>query len=156
MRLLSIMEPDVLPAWIARQARYSLVAMERAVSATRLTRQRDEFGQAIVPVEGSVLASPAIGNWDPEPDYFFHWLRDSAIVMRTVAELFGDAATTQERARWSGHFEDFVRFSLGLSRLDGASFADQCDYWHATQPEFRKFLRPMTEVRVLTGDRLLG
>jgi glucoamylase len=156
MRSLSIMEPDDLRAWIARQVHCSLVAMERAASATQLTRRRDEFGQVIVPAKGSVLASPAIGNRNSEPDYFFHWLRDSAIVMRTVAELLDDAATTQERARWGGHFEEFIRFSLGLSQLDGAVFAVRCDYRHATRPEFRKFLRPVSEIRALTGDRLLG
>jgi glucoamylase len=149
------MEPDDLPTWIARQVRCSTVAMERAISATQLTRRRDKFGQVIVPAKGSVLASPAIGNWNPEPDYFFHWLRDSAIVMRTVAELL-DAATAQERACWNEHFEQFIRFSLKLSRLDGAAFVDRCDYRQATQPEFRKFLRPASEIRALTGDRLFG
>ena len=65
--------------------------MERAISATHLIRRRDDFGQMIVPAEGSVLASPVIAEWDPQPDYFFHWLRDSAIVMRRVAELMQDA-----------------------------------------------------------------
>jgi glucoamylase len=150
------MEPDDLPTWIARQVRYSTVAMERAMSATQLTRQRDEFGKVIVPAKGSVLASPSIGNWNPEPDYFFHWLRDSAIVTRTVAELLDDAATAQERTRWNRHFEDFIRFSLRLSRLNGAAFVDRCDYRQATRPEFRKFLRPVSEIRALIGGQILG
>ncbi|HWE79636.1 MAG TPA: glycoside hydrolase family 15 protein, partial [Pseudolabrys sp.] len=70
--------------WIARQAQLSADLMERAISATNLRRERVAFRQTIVPAPGSVLASPAIADWNPEPDYFFHWVRDSAIVMRTV------------------------------------------------------------------------
>src|SRR3546814_3072319 len=61
-----------LGAWVARQARHSAAALERAISATRLVRRRDLFGQVVVPAPGSVLASPVVADWDPEPDYFFH------------------------------------------------------------------------------------
>ena len=141
-----------LDEWIAAQEKRSIAAMERAISATSLTRRREKFGQVIVPATGSVLASPQIANWDPEPDYFFHWLRDSAIVMRSVAELAVVGAGT-ERARWRRHFEDFVGFSLRLSELDGA---DADDHRTATQGAFRKFLRPDSEIAALSSDRLLA
>ena len=141
-----------LDEWIVAQERHSIAAMEQAISATNLIRRRESFSQVVVPAKGSVLASPAIANWDPEPDYFFHWLRDSAIVMRVVAELMTDAADA-ERARWRRHFEDFVNFSLRLSELDGAA-AD--DYRTTTQPDFRKFLRPHSEIAALSGNSLLA
>lgn len=149
-------EADELEAWVVLQADRSAAAMERAISATRLVRRREAFGQVMVPATGSVLASPAIADWDPEPDYFFHWLRDSAIVMRTVAELMQDAASAAERHRWRGHFEDFVRFSLALSDLDGAAVLSQSRHRQNTRRGFRKFLRPDAEVAALAGDRLLG
>src|SRR5690242_21698065 len=93
-----------LGAWIAQQAQRSALAMERAISATHLVRTREAFGQTVVPAKGSVLASPEIAEWNPEPDYFFHWLRDSAIVMRSVAELMQDAPSEAERERWRRHF----------------------------------------------------
>jgi glucoamylase len=77
-------DADHLDAWIAWQVRSSIEGMQRSISATHLVRRREVFGQAIKPAMGSVLASPVIADWDPEPDYFFHWLRDSAIVMRSV------------------------------------------------------------------------
>lgn len=138
------------------QARRSAIAMQQAISATTLVRRREAFAQVIVPVRGSVLASPVVANWDPEPDYFFHWLRDSAVVMRAVAGLMEDATTPDERGRWRAHFEDFVRFSLGLTKLNGADVADRSDYRQATRPAFRKFLRPESEIRALSGDALLG
>jgi glucoamylase len=145
-----------LGAWIADQARLSAGALEGAISATHLVRRREAFGQVVVPAKGSVLASPVIADWDPEPDYFFHWLRDSAIVMRTVAGLMADAVDAVERDYWRGHFEDFVRFSLALSRLDGAAILEASRHRAATPRGFRRFLRPDREIRALVGDRLLG
>lgn len=142
-------------AWIVQQSAASASAMVRAISAVDLTRRRDSFAQVVVPVAGSVLASPVIADWDPEPDYFFHWVRDSAIVMRTVAELAEDAATAAERARWCRHFEDFVRFSLALGNLDGAQFLRRSRHRPLTQHGSRQFLRPDAEIRMLSGDKLL-
>lgn len=142
-----------LDVWIAAQAKHSATAMEKAISATHLVRKRETFGQVVVPAKGSVLASPAIADWDPEPDYFFHWLRDSAIVMRGVAELMEDAADETERAHWRRHFVDFVKFSLRLSAPNGAAARHARP---ATRRGFRKFLRPQSELAALSGDKLLG
>ncbi len=141
-----------LDVWIAAQAKHSATAMEKAISAAHLVRRREIFGQVVVPAKGSVLASPAIADWDPEPDYFFHWLRDSAIVMRGVAELMEDAADEAERARWRRHFADFVNFSLRLSALNGAAARDARS---ATRRGCRKFLRPQSELAALSSDKLL-
>ena len=145
-----------LGTWIVHQARHSAAALERAISATRLVRRRDLFGQVVVPAPGSVLASPVVADWDPEPDYFFHWVRDSAIVMRSVAGLMQDAEAVAERDRWRRHFEDFVRFSLTLCGLDGAAVLSATRHRQATRRGYRKFLRPDAELRRLAGDRLLG
>lgn len=145
-----------LKSWIADQARFSAAAMERAISATHLARRREAFGQVVTPARGSVLASPAIADWDPAPDYFFHWLRDSAIVMRAVVDLMDDASIPAERERWRRHFDDFARFSLALGDLDGEAAPDGNRLRDATRPAFRRFLRPEDEVRALKGDKLLG
>src|SRR5690606_4529050 len=126
-----------LAAWIDRQARHSAAAMERAISATGFVRRREVFGQTVVPARGSVLASLEIADWDPEPDYFFHWVRDSAIVMRCVAELMAAAPNAAERARWQRHFDDFVHFSLGLCSLDGATFVSSSQHRRATRRDYR-------------------
>ena len=70
-----------LEEWIAAEARLAAVTMARAISATDLVMERPGFGQRIIPQPGSVLASPVIAHYDPDPDYFFHWFRDSAIVI---------------------------------------------------------------------------
>jgi glucoamylase len=142
-----------LDAWIARQTAVSVAAMERAISARHLCRRRDNIGQTVRPAVGSVLASPVIADWNPEPDYFFHWLRDSAIVMRAVAELFEDASTAAERRRWRRHFEDYVRFSRKLTGLDGAQ---RQPVTAACASGAGSVLRPEAEIRSLAGDALLG
>jgi len=142
-----------LDDWIERQALLSAELMERAISATELRRERAVLGQIVVPARGSVLASPTIADWDPEPDYFFHWVRDSAIVMRTIAGLVADAQSGAECRRRMRHFHDFVAFSLALTRLDGR---DCPSLQEKAQPEFRKYLRPEEEMRALAGDAVLG
>ena len=142
------MELDV---WIEEQARLSLDLMERAISATHLRRARGQFGQNIVPARGSVLASPAIADWNPEPDYFFHWVRDSAIVMRAVADLAADAPDETERRRWTARIEDFVVFSLRLARIDAATFES---HGPRTDAAFRKFLRTDGDIRAPGRDAL--
>jgi glucoamylase len=143
-------------SWLARMTQRSIVAMEQSISATQLIRRRESFGQAIVPAKGSVLASPSIANWDPDPDYFFHWLRDSGVVMRTVVDLMRDARSDDERARWRRLFEDFVAFSLALCELNGEDFLARNRYREKTEAGFRKFLRSPAEIASLAGDKLLG
>ena len=145
-----------LDAWITRQSAASVAALERAISATHLCRRRDRFGQIITPAPGSVLASPVFADWDPQPDYFFHWTRDSALVMRTVAKLMEDASTAAERAHWRGHFEDFVRFSLKLAEPDERCSLALSRAMNASVATDQKFLRNEAEIRALGSDALLG
>ena len=142
-----------LRGWIDRQAQLSADLMERAISATHLQRVRAQFAQNVKPARGSVLASTAIADWNPEPDYFFHWVRDSAIVMRTVAELAANAADESERRHWTAHFADYVAFSLRLTRIDIAAFESHLP---RTEAAFRKFLRADDDIRALGRDALLG
>ena len=142
-----------LGGWIDKQARLSAQLMERAISATHLQRVRAPFSQAIVPARGSVLASPAIADWNPEPDYFFHWVRDSAIVMRVVAALAANAPDSDERRRWRAHFDDYVAFSLRLARPDVRNFESHSGQ---TDAAYRKILRRDDDIRALDSDAVLG
>ncbi len=145
-----------LSEWIRAQARLSAEKMSAAISATHLKRVREPFGQTVIPAKGSVLASPAIADWNPEPDYFFHWVRDSAIVMRIVAELAADASDDQVRRRWTEHFEDWVGFSLALTQIDCRSVLHEGSPRARTQAEFQKFVCDDSELVELSGDRLLA
>lgn len=65
------------------------------------------------PVPGIVVA--ALQTKDP--DYYFHWVRDSALVMNTVAEAFELQRPYTSRAIFEKQFGDFLRLSRHLQGL---------------------------------------
>jgi glucoamylase len=145
---------DDLEIWIGHQFQRSAIALPRAISATGLIRKRDPFRQTVIPARGSVLASPVIADWNPEPDYFFHWVRDSATAMEAVAELMRVAVNADENQRWRRTFTEYVKFSLALTRIDPAAIPRPSR--DTTDPAFRKFLRSDAEFAGLSQDALLG
>ena len=122
----------MLESWIARQREHAIAGLLRSISCP-VVKARQGFGQVITPAKGSVVASPIPALYDPDPDYFFHWFRDSAAVMDALA-LVRDAVPQSRRL-----FEDFVDFSLKLSGLDGRRMPP--DWRAATAPDFERFLR---------------
>jgi glucoamylase len=142
-------EREDLAGWIEREYRVAAQEILRSISATGLEQRRPAFGQVIRPVRGSVLASPFPGHYDPEPDYFFHWLRDSAAVIGAVLELIADGTLGD-----AGHaiVADFVSFSLGLDRLDGRALVPGYDA--GVSAEGCKYLRPADELASVAGDRV--
>ena len=142
-----------LDDWIDKEARFAAGAMLRAVSATNLVKDRPGFGQRIVPRPGSVLASPVPAAYDPDPDYFFHWSRDSAIVIDAlrVAETEGLAKRIAvERLR------EFAEFSRSLRGLDGREFLGDGRFREKVQPSFLQYVRPDAEIAAVVGDAVLA
>ena len=122
----------MLDTWIVRQREHAIAGLLRSISAP-VVKARPGFGQVIAPARGSVVASPIPASYDPDPDYFFHWFRDSAAVMDALA-LVRDIVPGSRSL-----FEDFVDFSLGLSRLDGRRMP--LDWRASIAPDFVRFLR---------------
>ncbi len=109
------MKRNVETRWIAEE-RWPLVRAEAARPGGRIRLEGDRFIQSITPRPGSVTAAPRGGP--DEPDYFFHWIRDSALVMRAVANL---AATAEAPLAQTCHqrLAEFIGFSRSL-QLSGA------------------------------------
>jgi glucoamylase len=142
-----------LEEWIAAEARIAAEAMMGAISATNLVQHRPGFGQTIVPGSGSILAAPAAAAYDPDPDYFFHWFRDSAIVVDALrvalAEgLVGEAALAR--------FAEFVDFSRATRALDGGAFLRRGDFRRDMQPSFLQFVRPDAEIAAVSAATAPG
>ena len=142
---------EPLDAWIDRQYRLSAQAMLQAVSATHLTKKRPGFGQTIVPVRGSIIASPVMADWDPDPDYFFHWFRDSAIVIDALRVLHQGGMTGIDAV---AHLRDFIEFSLALKVLKGKSLVDDPSWRAGTQARFQQYLRSDDELAEITGENV--
>jgi glucoamylase len=141
---------ESLGEWLERQYRHSARAMLRSVSATSITKIRAGFDQRITPRKGSVVASPVPGAYDPYPDYFYHWFRDSALVMDALRILCREAAAL------TGQFKDFVRFSLALEQLDGAELQRAAQWRGNVHPEFRQFVRSEGELSLIRGERVVA
>jgi glucoamylase len=142
-----------LDDWIEKEARSAAGAMLSAVSATRIVKERPGFGQRVVPRPGSVVASPVLAAYDPDPDYFFHWFRDSAIIIDALRVALGDGltdATSIERLR------EFVDFNRALRNLDGRQFLAQGDFRKKVQPSFLQYLRPDEEIAAVFDNAVLA
>jgi glucoamylase len=142
-----------LEGWIEREARFAVGAMLRAVSATEIVKERPGFGQRVVPRPGSVVASPVLAAYDPDPDYFFHWFRDSAIIV----DALRIAETQRLDARVSvEHLREFVGFSRALQKLDGRKLVGERHFREKVQPSFLQYVRPDDELEAVFGSAVLG
>jgi len=139
--------------WLAAQAAASAAGLAACISATHLTKDRSDFAQIITPVPGSVIASSVTETGPGEPDYFFHWMRDSALAMDVVWRLAEQGNAT---APWRQHFQDFVQFSLSLGSIDGAEFVRTHDYRTGVAAPVVQFLRPEAELSSISGDKVAG
>jgi glucoamylase len=126
-----------LERWIDRQWDHAAEMMLKSISPVGITKTRPHFGQVIVPKPGSVVASPVLAAYDPDPDYFFHWYRDSAAVIDALRLL------RPELPKADRLFQDHVRFSLDLETLDGRALPP--DWRAAAEPDFARFLRKSTD-----------
>jgi glucoamylase len=144
------MEP--LDRWIERQYRHSAIAMMRSVSAVDIVKSRPGFAQTVRPRRGSIVASPVLGAYDPEPDYFFHWFRDSAVVIDALRILFQDDSLDGE---FFTHFADFVRFSLSLQDLDGSRLGGS-PWRDAIASDYCQYVREEPDLAAAHGEALLG
>ena len=122
-----------LERWIERERDHAAAMMLRSISPVGITKERPHFSQIIRPKPGAVVASPVLAAYDPDPDYFFHWYRDAALVMDALRLLRAEVAEAE------GLFRDYVHFSLDLASLDGRAVTPGWE--DRAMPDFRRFLR---------------
>jgi glucoamylase len=142
-----------LEDWIESQYHHSAHRMLRGISATDILKQRPGFGQTIQAHVGSVVASPILAAYDPDPDYFFHWYRDSAVVMDALRLLYARGTLGDEALQL---FEQFVNFSLGLDEVDGRTLVEQPQWRERVTPEFVQYLRQDADLAQVHGERIRG
>jgi glucoamylase len=143
---------ESLDHWIERQYRHSARALIRSVSAVNTVKIRQGFGQTVTAHRGSIVASPVLGSYDPDPDYFFHWYRDSAIVVDAMRVLFEDENAGRGLIE---AFADFVRFSLSLQPLDGRTLS-RGSWRNAVVPDYRRFVRREEDLDAAHGEAIGG
>ena len=139
-----------LDPWIERQYRHAAAAMLPSLSAVGIVKHRPGFGQTVVPRKGSIVASPVLAAYDPDPVYFFHWFRDSAVVIDAVRLLLADGALA--RAAALEYFHDFVQFSLSLLERDGRALVASPGWRGGVQPDFATFIRTDADLSAIHGE----
>jgi glucoamylase len=138
-----------LGEWIERQYRYAAAAMLPSLSAVSIVKHRPGFGQTVIPKKGSIVASPVLAAYDPDPDYFFHWFRDSAVIIDALRLVRADGGITSAAAL--EYFHDFVQFSLSLLTLEGRSLVTSPGWRAGVQPDFAKFIRTDADLGAVSG-----
>ena len=139
--------------WIEAQYHHCAHQILRSISATDIIKQRPGFGIAVQASVGSVVASPVLAAYDPDPDYFFHWYRDSAVVMDALRMLLERGTLGDEALQL---FEQFVHFSLSLDALDGRTLVAQPQWRERVQPAFLQYLRPDAQLSMAHGAGIRG
>lgn len=142
---------DAFERWLHREYGYAATAMLASVSPVHLVQKRPGFGQTMHAKRGSIVASPVLAAWDPEPDYFFHWYRDSAVVVDSMRMLYEDGTLGDEGLV---HLTEFVRFSLSLEVLDGRDLVASPSWRERVIPEFRKYERTDEDLAAVHGKRV--
>lgn len=91
-------------------------------SSHELDRQIERFLEKSLPrmacnisveTPGAIIASPA----RKKPNYYFHWIRDSALVVDSMSRLLTYVRGTENEKRLRGHILDFVTFSEKLQGI---------------------------------------
>jgi glucoamylase len=139
--------------WLDLQYRHAASAMLRSISPIGIVKQRPGFGQTVRPCKGAIVASPVLASYDPDPDYFFHWYRDSAVIIDALRLLYSDAsvgATARE------HLVDFVHFSRALLQIDGRALVTDPGWRAAVAPDFTRFLRTDADLGAAHGEAIAG
>ena len=140
-----------LADWIEAQCHHCAHQILRSISATDIIKQRPGFGIAVQAGVGSVVASPVLASYDPEPDYFFHWYRDSSVVMDALRILYERGTLGDEALQL---FEQFVQFSLGADQLDGRALVEQPQWRERVRPDFVQYLRQDADLAMAHGERI--
>lgn len=135
--------------WLDRQYRYAAATMPASISPVELIKTRPGFAQTVRPLKGAIVASPVLAAYDPDPDYFFHWYRDSAVVIDALRLLFMDGSIGPEGLV---HFGDFVRFSRSLQDLDGRAPVGLPSRRAGVAADFVRFLRDDADLAAVHGE----
>ncbi|HEY6454833.1 MAG TPA: glycoside hydrolase family 15 protein [Steroidobacteraceae bacterium] len=142
-----------LEEWVEAECHHCAHQLLRSISATDIIKQRPGFGVAVQAGVGSVVASPVLASYDPDPDYFFHWYRDASVVMDALRVLYERGTLGDEALQL---FAQFVHFSLAADQIDGRVLVAQPQWRERVQPEFVRYLRPDDELAAAHGERIRG
>jgi len=109
---------------------------------------------------GAVLASPS----KSDPDYYYHWTRDAALTMATVARLYETAVDPAQRSMLGDAMRSYALFVRGINDRPTASGPVDAYYSNIGEPKYyvdgtpydRPWGRPQTDGPALGAITLLN
>jgi len=137
-----------LDAWIQGQQVRAVAGLLMSISPTHIVKTRPGFGQTVRPRRGAIVASPVLAAYDPDPDYFFHWYRDSAVVIDCLRQLHASGQVDDAAV---GHLADFVDFSRSLQDLDGRALVAAPQWRSRVRADFTQYLRSDADLAAAQG-----
>ena len=133
-------------SWVDAQVRRSAKGMLASISPLAIVKHRPGFGQTVRPVAGAIVASPVLADWDPDPDYFFHWFRDSALVIDALRSLYADRLVGMEAGLVSNSSPLFGWISNALTSPEQVCNSPDGNFLFFTE-------RPVFSVTLRAGER---
>ena len=100
--------PAPLPDWLAQQEQRSWQHLLENISPREPKRAGEQ-----PPLAGIVVGALQKKN----PDYYFHWVRDSSLVMHAAADAFAHRRPYASRRQFERQFRDFLTLSQRLQGL---------------------------------------
>lgn len=144
---------ESLTEWLEREYRYAAASMLVSVSPVGIVKTRPGFGLTVKPKRGSIVASPVLASYDPDPDYFFHWFRDSAVVVDAIRLVFEAGLLGAAGLR---HLADFTRFTLSLDVLDGRKLVADPLWRKGVAADFNQYVRDDADLAQAYGAAIAG
>jgi glucoamylase len=98
---------------------------------------------------GTVLASPS----RRDPDYYFHWVRDGALVMESLLPFLSHARSNGEWAYYRQLFDDFVRLTVNQQNAPAPTGLGEPKFYVDGRPYTDPWGRPQNDgpaLRALT------
>lgn len=92
-----------LEGWLDRQYKFSVDKVFKSIQP-----KKNAF-------PGTIMASPTIIK--PNPDYYYHWVRDASLTMDALAGLLERSESENDRNRYYDLFEKYNNLTIHLQNL---------------------------------------
>lgn len=121
------------------------LAQETVVSKAKIFEAMSQPDLAL----GSIIASPS----KQDPDYYYHWVRDAALVSDVLVELYKKATSATDKAELEQKIKNYISFSKQNQNADTLTGLGEPKFYVSGQPYNLSWGRPQNDgpaLRALT------
>ena len=129
-------EPKKFAPWLKTQQEFSTQKLIESMSFSDLA-------------PGALVASPSRQN----PDYYYHWTRDAALVMDVVVSLYEKSTDPIEKVQYQQKIKNYIQFSIQNQKSDALTGLGEPKFYVDGTPFSLSWGRPQNDgpaLRALT------